>query len=50
MCGGCGPWLPFVLVSTWLVLIVVLVISGPLVVGGDGTHLSMSVDGGGGCC
>ena len=40
MCGGRGPWSPFVLVSARLVF----------VVGGDGAHLSMRVDGGGGRC
>ena len=49
MCGGRGPWSPFVLVSAWLVLVVLLVIGGPLVVVGDGAHSSMCVDGGGGC-
>ena len=50
VCGGCGPWLPFVLVSAWLVFIIILAIGGPWVVGGDGAHLSMCVDGGGGHC
>ena len=50
MCGGRGPWSPFVLVSARLVFIFVLAIGGPWVVGGDGAHLSMRVDGGGGRC
>ena len=50
MCGGRGPWSPFMLVSARLVFIFVLAIGGPWVVGGDGAHLSMRVDGGGGRC
>ena len=50
MCGGHGPWSPFVLVSARLVFTIVLAIGGPWVVGGDGAHLSMCVDGGGGRC
>ena len=40
MCGGHGPWLPFVLVSVWLVFIIVLAIGGLWVVSGDGAHSS----------
>ena len=50
MCGGRGLWSPFVLVSARLVFIIVLAIGGPWVLGGDGAHLSMCVDGGGGRC
>ena len=49
--GGRGPWSLFTLVSTRLVLIVVPVIYGlAYVVGDDGAHASMCMDGGGGCC
>ena len=50
MRGGHRPWLLFVLVSVWLVFIIVLAIGGPWVLGSDGAHLSMCVDGGGGRC
>ena len=50
MCGDHGLWSLFVLVSAQLVLVVVLAIGGPWAVGGDGVHLSMCVDGGGGHC
>ena len=51
MCGGRGPWSSFTLVSAWLDLVVVLVIDGvACVVGDDGAHASMCVDGGGGHC
>ena len=50
VCGGRGLWSPFVLVSARLVFIIVLAIGGPWVLGGDGAHLSMCVDGGGGRC
>ena len=48
VCGGSGPWSLFVLVSARLFLVVLLVIGGPSVVGGDGAHSSMCMDGGGG--
>ena len=48
MCGGHGLWLLFMLVSAQLVLVVVLAIGGPWVVGSDGVHSSMCVDGNGG--
>ena len=51
MCGGCGPWLPFALVSAQPVLVVVLVIDGvACVVGNDDVHVLMCMDGHGDRC